>query len=137
MFCHRAPISVSTSSTINLVADIDKLNFIYGSLPRPQDLRSTVVCMGFMTFLPKKLGSRSLEFREYIDGIVAYWHNLEARYAHREGELRLDNFKQIREYGIDNIWLEVLLEYHVFTFRTHGLKLLSRKCNEDSLILNY
>uniref|UniRef100_A0A1J3J2W1 Uncharacterized protein n=1 Tax=Noccaea caerulescens TaxID=107243 RepID=A0A1J3J2W1_NOCCA len=116
----------------NLFGEISWLNLklelvlIYGSLPRPPDIQSTVVCTCFLTLLSTNEESRTVDV---VDDL-AFW-----RYAHREGELRLDSFKKILEYGIDNGWLVMLLERPVFTSKTHSLELLSKECKEDSLIL--
>uniref|UniRef100_A0A1J3G0H4 Uncharacterized protein n=1 Tax=Noccaea caerulescens TaxID=107243 RepID=A0A1J3G0H4_NOCCA len=116
----------------NLFGEISWLNLklelvlIYGSLPRPPDIQSTVVLTCFLTLLSTNAESRTVDV---VDDL-AFW-----RYAHREGELRLDSFKQILEYGIENGWLVMLLEHPVFTSKTHSLELLSKECKEDSLIL--
>ncbi|VVB11998.1 unnamed protein product [Arabis nemorensis] len=80
-----------------------ELILLYGSLSRPPESCSSLVpsctftdlvCMWFQTSLSKNIASGSLEFREYIVGDDAFWHNLEARYVHREGELWLEKFRQ-------------------------------------------
>ncbi|ESQ56036.1 hypothetical protein EUTSA_v10026938mg [Eutrema salsugineum] len=106
------------------------LDFLYGSLPRPPDLRSTVACMWFLNSFSKHITSGYLS----VDDDVAIWRLSECRCVAREMEIWLEIFQQNLEYGIDDGWLVLLLQHLVFTFRTY-VQLVLRECNKDCLIL--
>ncbi|KFK29341.1 hypothetical protein AALP_AA7G121200 [Arabis alpina] len=80
-----------------------KLELIFGSLWRPPPESSVysswsksndMVCTWQLSLLPKSLSSGSLEFRSYVVGDDAFWHNLESRWLNREWEFWLEQLRQ-------------------------------------------